>query len=237
MGFLQRIFNTSSREASPGEHDSSFAKLSEDELEAHLGVVRYDDFMLTEAIRPSYDLRVVPKNGFRHDMYRDEESKTNVPVLMASASREKLFDLFLDLLDPLGFEVDAVLETSHHRPSRDHEDLYREHIDMPVLKSVLCDYEHLILNDGCAGVAVLNPAVPLEVQFDEHKLLIIYGMKLSAFEEILRQHNIPCDDRMKFVTEAEHVHSSSDEYHRQFQELRTRLGMDGAFDEGSGARF
>jgi hypothetical protein len=237
MGFLQRFFNASSREGAPGEHDSSFAKLSEDELEAHLGVVRYGDFTLTEAVRPSYDLRVVPKNGFRHDVYRDEESKTHVPVLMASASREKLFDLFLDLLDPLGFEVDVVLETSHHRPSRDHEDLYREHIDMPVLKSVLCDYEHLILNDGCTGVAVLNPGVPLEVQFDEHKLLIVYGMKLEDFEEILRQHNLSCDDRMKFITEAEHVHSSSDEYHRQFQELRTRLGMDGLFEEGSGACY
>jgi hypothetical protein len=42
---------------------------------------------------------------------------------------------------------------------------------------------------------------------------------------------------MKFITEAEHVHSSSDEYFRQFQELRTRLGMDGTFGEESGARF
>jgi hypothetical protein len=193
--------------------------------------------MLTEAVRPSYDLKVVPKAGFRHDMYRDEESKTNVPVLMASASRDKLFDLFLDLLDPLGAEVDVVLETSHNRQNRGHVDLYREHIDMPVLKSVLCDYEHLILNDGCAGVAVLNPGVPLEVQFDEHKLLIIYGMNLSSFEEILRQHRVPCDDKMKFITEAEHVHSSSDDYFRQFQELRTRLGMDGMFGEETGARF
>ena len=226
MGFLQRIFNASSREASPGEHDSSFAKLSEDELEAHLGVVRYGDFMLTEAVRPSYDLRVVPKNGFRHDMYRDEESKTNVPVLMAAASREKLFDLFLDLLDPLGFEVDVVLETSHHRPSRDHEDLYREHIDMPVLKSVLCDYEHLILNDGCAGVAVLNPSVPLEVQFDEHKLLILYGQDLEEFEQVLANYGLDRSSDIRFITEGEHVHSSSDEFARRFEELRYRLGVD-----------
>ena len=82
-------------ESAPGEHNSSFAQLSDEELEAHLGVVRYGDFSLTEAIRPSYDLKVVPRTGYRHDMYRDEESKTNVPVLMAAASREKLFDLFL----------------------------------------------------------------------------------------------------------------------------------------------
>ncbi len=35
---------------------------------------------------------------------------------------------------------------------------------------------------------------------------------------------------MKFITEAEHVHSSSDQYQRQFEELKTRLGMDSMFD-------
>ncbi len=156
---------------------------------------------------------------------------------MAAASREKLFDMFMELIDPLGSEVDVVLETSHHRDSRGHDDLYREHIDMPVLKSMLWDYEDLLLNDGCTGMAVLNPGVPQEVQFDEHKLLIVYGKKLSAFEEILRQHDLDCDDQMKFITEAEHVHSSSDEYFRQFEELRTRLGMDGMFGEETGARY
>lgn len=31
---------------------------------------------------------------------------------------------------------------------------------------------------------------------------------------------------MKFITEAEHVHSSSDQYASEFEELKTRLGMD-----------
>jgi hypothetical protein len=31
---------------------------------------------------------------------------------------------------------------------------------------------------------------------------------------------------MKFITEAEHVHSSSQEFARQFEELRYRLGID-----------
>ena len=28
--------------------------------------------MLTDAVRPSFDLEVVPSAGFRHDTYRDE---------------------------------------------------------------------------------------------------------------------------------------------------------------------
>ena len=108
--------------------------------------------------------------------------------------------------------------------------MYREHIDLPVLKSILYDYEDLLLNDGCTGIAVLNPNMPLEVQFDEHKLLIAYGQDLTAFEDVLRDRSVPCNDQMKFITEAEHVHSSSDQYQRQFEELKTRLGMDSMFD-------
>jgi hypothetical protein len=235
MGFLQRFFNATPRDTTTGaERHSSFSTLSEDELEAHLGVNRYGEFLLTEAVRPSYDLQVVPSEGYRHDTYRDDDTKAQVPVLMAACSRQRLFDIFLELLDPLGFEVDVVLETSHYRQSREHEDLYREHIDMPVLKSVLCDYEDLLLNDGCTGVAVLNPGVPLEVQFDEHKLLIVYGQDVEPFEEVFRQHGIICNDRMRFITEAEHVHSSSDDYHNQFQELQARLGMDGMFGDPTG---
>ncbi|MHB8897490.1 MAG: hypothetical protein ACYC6Y_01945, partial [Thermoguttaceae bacterium] len=107
-----------------------------------------------------------------------------------------------------------------------HQDLYREHIDMPVLKSILYEYEELLLNDGCTGIAVLNPGIPQEIQFDEHKLLIVYGESLDDYERIFGEHYCRCDEKMKFITEAEHVHSSSDQYARDFEELKTRLGMD-----------
>jgi hypothetical protein len=132
----------------------------------------------------------------------------------------------MELIDPLGFEVDVVLETSHNR-NGGHEDLYREHIDMPVFKSTLWDYEDLLLNDGCTGIAVLNPDVPQEVQFDEHKLLIVYGDPLDRFEQILIEHGVYRDDEINFISEAEHVHSSSETYSQQFRELQTNLGMDG----------
>ncbi|HEX7447674.1 MAG TPA: hypothetical protein VF306_09020 [Pirellulales bacterium] len=226
MGFLKKFFRNVFRDGAAPVGTSSFERLSEEELEAHLGVVRYGDFLLTDAIRPSYDLQVVPCQGYRHDAYHDEESRTTVPVLMGAASNQHLFEVFMDLLDPLGFEVDVVLETSHNRENRGHVDLYREHIDMPVLKSILWDFEDLLLNDGCTGIAVLNPSIPQEVQFDEHKLLIVYGEHLEEYENIFRDRQVPCDDQMKFITEAEHVHSSSDEYAERFEELKMRLGMD-----------
>jgi hypothetical protein len=229
MGFLKRFFRNVFRDGTVPVGTSSFENLTEEELEAHLGVSRYGDFVLTDAIRPSYDLQVVPCQGFRHDRYNDQEGGTSVPVLMAAASRERLFDAFMDTLEPLGNVVDVVLETSHHRKNRGHVDLYREHIDAPVLKSILWEYEEMLVNDGCTGIAVLNPGIPQEVQFDEHKLLIVYGTPLDPFEEIFRQNRVRCDEQVRFITEAEHVHSSSDQFIRQFEELQMRLGMDGDY--------
>jgi hypothetical protein len=228
MGFLKNFFqNVFQEEAGKVvAPSSSFESLSKEELEAHLGVRRYGSFTLTDAIRPSYDLKVVPRQGYRHDAYQDEESKAELPVIMAAASQERLFELFIEMLEPLGNVVDVVLETSHSRDRKGHVDLYREHMDMPVLLSTLWEFEDLLTNDGCTGIAVLNPSIPQEVQFDEHKLLIVYGHELRAYERILDRSRVVCDENLKFITEAEHVHSSSDEYARQFEELKMRLGMD-----------
>lgn len=226
MGFLKRFLKTNVREGRGPSPTSSFRDLDEDALEAHLGIARYGGFTLTEAVRPSYDLQVVPRAGYRFDSYVDQQTGVKIPVLMAAASREKLFDLFLDLLEPLGEEVDVVLETSHAKAGRGHDDLYREHIDLPILKSVLCDHESLLLDDGCLGIAALNPGVPLEVQFDEHKLLIMYGQELDQFEEVIAGYGLRRDDSLKFITEAEHVHSSRDEFAQEVEELKYRLGVE-----------
>ena len=90
----------------------------------------------------------------------------------------------------------------------------------------------LLMNIGTlATIAVLNPSRPQEVQFDEHKLIIVYGSPLERFEHLFELSDVGCDDQMQFITEAEHVHSSSDEYHEQFEELKMRLGMDGSDGE------
>ena len=233
MGFLKRILrNGASEDALRSVPDGSFESLSDEELQTHLGIRTYGAFDLTDAVRPSYDLRVVPRQGFRHDEYVDETNGTKTPVIMAAATERILMDLFLELIEPLGSVVDVVLETSHHSGS-DHDDLYREHIDMPVLKSILLEFEELLLHDGCTGIAVINPARRQEVQLDEHKLLIVYGNELDQFESTLIAGDVYPDEEMQFITEAEHVHSSSERLFDQFNVLKNRLGMDG--DETAGA--
>jgi hypothetical protein len=199
--------------------------VSSEKLAAHLQLDRYGDFWLTDAIRPAPHLPIVPRQGFRIDVYRDAEAGLEVPVLAAAVSRERLFDLFLDLLGPLGNTVDVVLETSHDSNDATHRDLLREHIDLPVLMSHFCDYEDILLHDGCTGTAVISDTEPMEVQFDEHKLLVVYAQDLEPFERILRQHGIKRDDRLRLVTEGEHLHSSQPEHQEQFEQLACRIGV------------
>lgn len=191
----------------------------------HLGVDCYGSFRLTDAIRPAIDRRIVPREGYRIETYRDAKAGFEVPVLVASVSSEKLFDVFLDLVDPLGDLVDVVLETSHDSQRSQHVDLFREHIDLPILKSHCCDFEDLLLNDGCTGLAALSTTEPIEVQFDEHKLFIVYAADMKPFAAILADHEIIRDDRMKLITEGEHLHSTDQRFRGDFEQFCFRLGV------------
>ena len=46
----------------------------------------------------------------------------------------------------------------------------------------------------------------------------------------MRSYDVSPRNDIKFITEAEHVHSSSDSYVEQFDELKLRLGMDCNFN-------
>lgn len=194
-------------------------------MAAHLRKDRYADFWLTDAVRPSPALQVIPRQGYRIDRYRDAKNGFQVPVLAAAVSREHLFDAFLDLLDPLGDMVDVVLETSHDSDGKKHLDLFREGMELTILKSYCLDFEDLLLNDGCTGLAVLSPSRPLEVQFDEHKLLVVYAPNLQPFADILEGYGVVRDDKLKLITEGEHLHSTDPRHRDEFDQLCYRFGV------------
>lgn len=205
------------------------------ELESHLATIKYDNFTLTDAVRPSFDLKVIPEQGYKHDKIklggnaRRIGTRLLMPILVISVSLEQLFDTFLDLLDPLGNTVNAVLETSHSCSGAYRTSLRREHIDLPVLKSFLYDYDDLLLNDGCTGISVRSPKFSAEVRFDEHKLLIVCAKSLLPFEKVLHWHKIPHNETMPLLTNAEHIHITRDEYYQRFTTLQVALGMDESF--------
>jgi hypothetical protein len=230
MGQLKRFFRNMLSDHTFSYGGAVFDRLPKIEIESHLTVANYGRFMLSDAVRPSFDLKIIPRQGYRHDRYHNIKNDMSIPVIMATVSVDNLFNTFIDLIEPLGNCVDVVLETSHKRSSGRHVDHYREQIDMPILKSFLYDFEEMLVNDGCTGIAVLNTTTPCEIQFDEHKMLIVYTTNEKPFEKILAKHGIKQDESIRFITEAEHIHTTKDEYYQQFKKLKLRLGLEDEFN-------
>lgn len=205
--------------------------MTPDRLAAHLSVNSYGSFNLTDAIRPGAGLPVRPRQGYRVDVFRDRAAKLRLPMLSASVSAEHLFDVFLALLEPVGEVVNVVLESSHDvlTGGDAHTDLRRSDIDLPVLASHFCEFEELLTHDGCTGVAILADRAPIEVQFDEHKLIHVYAPNLKPFRRVLREHGVRRRKLLPLISEAEHLHHTTEEFEEQFRQLALRIGV-GDFD-------
>jgi hypothetical protein len=194
-------------------------------LSHHLQRDRYGAFRLTDAIRPSFPVAIPPVEGFRVHHYQNKAHGFRLPVLTAAVSREQLFDIFLALVRPLGPVVDVILESSADSGEQKHE-YDREAVDLPILTSYCCDFEELLVNDGCTGIAVLNEEQQMEVHFDEHKLLYVYAPFLWKFERIMAEHGVARIDDLQLITEAEHIHCTTPEHRASFEQLCMKLGVE-----------
>lgn len=197
--------------------------LSEQELDAHFRKNTFGNFTLSQAIRPHPDCPTIPQTGFRFSEWVGEVNGkvTRTPVIIATVSKEHIFDLLLDLIGLLNDEfVDVVLETRHETQDDTHEDLIFEMIEPIILKSRLCDFEDLLVDDGDAGIAILDNK-PLEIQLDDHKTFIIYNWNFveDQIMEIFERYGLREIPSMKFLHEVEHIHYSSPHFASRFEEL------------------
>jgi len=178
----------------------------------------------SHAVRPGTADTKGLVEGYRIERYRNPVNRERMPLLVAAVSSDHVFDVFIDLLKPVGEVVHVVLETSHDAVADEHDDVTRAEIDMPVAASHFCDHEDLLTNDGCTGVAVIAVGRPVEVQFDEHKLLYVYAHDLKPFRRILRSHGVRRCNELRVVAEIEHVHHSTPEYQDEFRQLCCHVG-------------
>lgn len=183
-------------------------------------------FELTGAVQPHP--RLTPTEGYRFARHRNPETGITTPILMMAATRAKLWQSFYDMMYVLDGELDVILETSHHHQEGlppGHIDLHRKGIDRCVLHSTLIDYEDHLLQDGCAGIAVFNRKTPQEVQFTEHKTIICFRKNLEPFIDICEKHDIRHCQDVRFLTDDEHMHMSSETLEYHFRMLAQRLGI------------
>jgi len=194
-------------------------------------------FAFSSAAFPASNDHTTFVEGYRKSTFKDNLTEQEIPSLVISVSKEKMFDLFLELVDVLGDSVDVILESSHDSGKSRHIDHHREGIDKPILESYLREFEETLLNDGCSGVPVMAQGKPMEVQFDEHKVIVVYAQKMGAFEKVLRWNGIPRKDHLLLVNEVEHCHSTSEQYEKDFYQLVNILGCSEAAQGGISDRM
>lgn len=206
------------------EWQQEFSHLTQAEYDAHIKKRDYDGFVLTDAITPSPSLSVIPRTGFRKCTYQEpnDHGALITPCLIISASKEILFNLFLDLLAILEDDtVRLVFEASHNSPGDTCRPIEFSGVDIVVLKSKLCEFEDTITNDGEMGVFVLDHR-PIEVGLSNHKEILVYNWHLAVNDilKILSAYEIQEDAEMFFLHEAGHIHHTTERHFQMFTQLK-----------------
>lgn len=174
-------------------------------------------FTLTKAARPQH--KVALREAYR--LYTHTSPAYSGPALVALISAERIFDVFLALLEPLGQTVDVILESVNRR-STTRAEYYRVFIDLTVLRRWCVRYQDLLVNDGCTGINVLGHNQD-ELHWDEHKTIAIYALDLMPYIDILDQSGIEREDEVKLVSQFTHTHYTTDAHEEQFKLFRRLL--------------
>ena len=183
-----------------------------------------EDFILTDAVRPHFQKNggITPMEGYRRGIFTIPETGATIPVLCIAASREKVFNVFLDLLHQLPEELNIIVECT--------DDVgrittyVRRSIHRQFLETTLCEFEPALVNDGFTGIAIWPDEDPLrELQFDEHKELFVYNNDLHSFEQIVQTHGVPYLPILKLISEGGHSHQTHDGLHARIMKFIERI--------------
>lgn len=123
---------------------------------------------------------------------------------IVSVSAEKLLDLFDALLPLLGEYCHVVLQDFGAREGELIEYVAYQK-DTVIVRSILCDFEELLLNDGLIGLAVYSDIVRAEVQLTQQKVIQIFALDLIPFRRLLQRYGIEENPKLKFLFEDFHL--------------------------------
>ena len=201
---------------------TSIKDINDATLDAYCAVDTYGDFTLGKGIRPSYDLSVIPAQGFTYEI-ADFDNDSAVPSIYASASREHLLRLFLDLSEPIRYSPNAqvLIDTSRTDSLASRVELTG--ISGSKLETACSEFETLILDDGFFGMSIVNESGNTGVALDEHNVLFAYGVDLSSYVRTLQDYNVHQDNAMRYISEAEHLHISDENHAVRAKEFIDRL--------------
>ncbi len=177
-----------------------------------------------DGIRPRQFVDKV--NAYKIVEHQNRGEKKRI-TLIASISRDRIFQTFLSIIGALKDDVSMKLHGSHrmkaheNAPPLKRKDLYR-----PIAESWLLEdgIEDLVTHDGCTSITLKCKGS--RVRLDEHKLLQISGKRWEMLEAMLIQQGILRDDRIRTVETVPHFHYTSDAFENTFEKFKTLVMAD-----------
>jgi len=219
--------------ASPVPEWSSFKGLSAEDIQVHQRIARYNDLVLTDAIRPSYDLKVKPQQGYRSGHYHDSDSGEPIPVVVAAVTAPLIIDVMHHLLrqaTELGIdELTVVVSSTFGSGSEPNRYFQCDRISMISVLRLIEDFQDVLLNDGYTSLNLYSAEYEWELLLDEHKLILVYGDYQDQVRAVFEDWGIQPQPEMGFISEAEHVHSRSVELIERALELQAVVGAWGSW--------
>lgn len=193
---------------------SSFEGLDSDELNTHCRIKNYNGFILPDGLVPSYSVDNPPIEGYRFFDYMAPDGSSS-PLLRASISSHRLYEVFRHLAaQVLPDEIDVFFQSSY---GGELEELVATGLDTVSFLSTLDDYRYPLVHDGCSGICLLGSGI--EIQFEEHKTLIVYTDDFTEVELIINEFKLERINDMVFFFDSEHIHLSSFKSFVEFAQL------------------
>jgi len=215
-----------------GEENQHNPVITEDMIQEAMQNKTYGNFTLTPAVVLFKDGDVIPSEGYKVEKLVMSDDNIRSRILV-SASAEKILDIFDECISLLGDTCSIVLE-DFRTDKGDHIDHFAYYKDTFIVRSVLFDFEELLLNDGFVGLAIWSETAQAEVQLTMHKIILVYAADISRFKAALASFGIKEDPELRFFFEDFHLLVSTEAGNTAIETLKDRLYIDHSIVQAGG---
>jgi len=184
----------------------------------------FGDFKLSNAVVFFKNQNVVPKEGFRI-FTNDETAESGIKQVLISVSAEKIFDIFDELLKTLGDTFHFVVD-DFRSENGEYSGNYGYNKDAFIVRSLLIDYEDLVVNNGFVAFAAFNPELQTEVHLLREKVISVVTKDIYRFVSVLIDNEIDEKSDLGFVWDGNYLLFSQQAEEELFDPLISALNVD-----------
>jgi hypothetical protein len=220
-----RNFFASFKQQDKNETQKKDRKITNEMIQEAMNNRKFGEFTLAPAVVFFKDGDVVPSKGYKIDKLPISNGITPPFRMLISASAEDLLDIFDDFIALLGENCSVAVE-DFRTNTGDRVDYFAFYKETFIVRSILLDFDDLLLNDGFVGLSIWNEIAQAEVQLTMHKILQVYAKNIVPFQQTLTGYGIPENPDLRFFFEDFYMLVSTHAGDSAVEELKDRLCID-----------